>query len=454
MIYRLMKLKFIWIMAAFMAIFMVLLVVVVSLLDRRSNDPFAITLPLWILYVVSGHKLALQNPCTVFEASLPIPTWQIFCTRVLGLVAFVWFPVLALVAAKLALGAPSASSTAEIIVESGAVITVLMLSPLCLRITKPFVSSKPGTISSVVSIFVLFSANLVLVLSHTPLLIVLVVCFLAAAALLGYARARIPASFEIVPMETGGLQQGPEQAIPHSSRRSSKRSSRTGRILVWMPIIRTLSIKSFVILIPMLPIFALIGSWAWPFLTFVFAAIFTTIHMRSLWLFTLPVSRRKLFAFVMLPLLGLLIVGCALKAAFMQHTQRMGASAPKTILIAVTAIASSSLLAVLLTNFPWWHRFGRRLRTAMPVIYLTAVVSSIAITVMRPSTIGVYKLRSGDPLAGTVVMWAARILPNNLLVLAGIAILFLAGLYWIVSKQFCELEIIPVSANSLRAATE
>jgi hypothetical protein len=132
----------------------------------------------------------------------------------------------------------------------------------------------------------------------------------------------------------------------------------------------------------------------------------------------------------------------------------MGASAPKTILIAVTAIASSSLLAVLLTNFPWWHRFGRRLRTAMPVIYLTAVVSSIAITVMRPSTIGVYKLRSGDPLAGTVVMWAARILPNNLLVLAGIAILFLAGLYWIVSKQFCELEIIPVSANSLRAATE
>lgn len=435
MTYQLMKFTLAWKLAVPMAV----LAASITLLDHRPGNPVAVAFPLLILYLIAGRRLRLQEPCTVFEASLPIHARQIFCARVIALLAFAWLPVLAAVAVNVMLGGSSAWTAAEVDVGIGAVFTVLALSPLCIRVGTFTVSSKHRgliDLNYVISFTALMSSALVL--PHISFAVVLGVFFTTTASLLGYAWARIPESFQIVSAERGeGFQQEPTTAIPQSSRAAG--------ILVWAPLLRTLSLSSYASLFAVVPMLFFIGSWAWPFLTLVFAGVFLQIHFRSHWLFTLPISRHKLFATLSLPLLGVLIGGCALSVylrfSLVEDPQLDGAATAKMLLITITAMAAISLLAVLLVNFAWWHRIGRALRITVPSICGLALVSFVVFGVAQPSFSDNYKLQHGESMAGVVLVGASRILPNDMFALAGIAVIFVGGLYWLASKQFSELEV-------------
>jgi hypothetical protein len=435
MTYQLMKFTLTWKLAVPITV----LVASITFLDHRPSNPVAVAFPLVILFVIAGRRLPLREPCTVFEASLPIHARQIFCARVIALLAFVWLPVLAAVAVNVLLGGSSAWTAAEVDVGIGSVFTVLMLSPLCIRVGSFTVSGKHRgliDLNYVISFTALISSALVL--PHISVVVVMVIFFTATASLLGYAWARIPASFQIVSAERGeGFQQEPTTAIPQSSR--------TLGILVWAPLLRTLSLSSYAFLFAVVPMLFFIGPWAWPILTLMFAGVFLQIHFRSHWLFTLPISRHKLFATLSLPLLGVLIGGCALNVYFrfslVQDPQLDGAATAKMALTAITAMAASSLLAVLLVNFAWWHRIGRTLRITVPSICVLALVYFMVFGVAQPSFSDNYKLHHGESMAGVVLVGASRILPNDMFALAGIAVIFVGGLYWLASKQFSELEV-------------
>lgn len=441
MTYQLMKFTLIWKLAVPMAV----LVASITLLDHRPDNPVAVAFPLMILYVIAGRQLPLREPCTVFEASLPIHARQIFCARVIALLAFVWLPVLAAVAVNVMLGGSSAWTAAEVDVGIGSVFTVLALSPLCIRVGNFTVSTKHRgliDLNYVISFTALISSALVL--PHISVVVVLGVFFMATASLLGYAWAHIPESFQILSAEREeGFQQKPTTAIPQSSRAAG--------VLVWAPLLRTLSLSSYAFLFAVVPMLFFIGPWAWPFLTFVFAAVFLQIHFRSHWLFTLPISRHKLFATLSLPLLGVLIGACSLNVyfrfSFVEDPQLDGAVTAKMVLITITAMAASSLLAVLLVNFAWWHRIGRTLRITVPSICGLALVSFVVFAVAQPSFSDNYKRQHGESMAGVVLVGASRILPDDIFALAGIAVIFVGGLYWLASKQFSELEV-----SSLRIA--
>ncbi|GEM_PF-4955167 len=435
MTYQLMKFTLTWKLAVPMAV----IVASVTLLDRRPGDPVAVVFPLLILYLIAGHRLRLEEPCTVFEASLPIHARQIFCARVIALLAFVWLPVLAAVSVNVMLGGPSAWTAAEVEVGIGAVFTVLALSRLCIRAGTFTVSSKHRgliDLNYVISFTALMSSALVL--PHISVVVVLGVFFTATASLLGYASARMPESFQIASAEReDGFQQEPTTVIPQTSR--------TAGILVWAPLLRTLSLSSYTFLFAVVPMLFFIGPWAWPILTLMFAGVFLQIHFRSHWLFTLPISRHKLFATLSLPLLGVLIAGCALRGYFrfslVEDPQLDGVETARMVLITIIAMAASSLLAVLLVNFAWWHRIGRTLRTTVSSICGFALACSVLFGVAQPSFSFDDKLHHGESMAGMVLVAASRILPNGMFALAGIAVIFVGGLYGLASKQFSELEV-------------
>jgi len=436
MIYRLMKFTVAWKLAVPMAVLIGLMG-----LPYLHAVPFVVFLPQLTLYSATARQFGLHEPYAVFEASLPLRAWQIFCVRVLSLGAFVWFPAMAMVAAKLSLGGASSRGFAKTAVVIAAVFTVIVLAPLCLGVRKFVIAGKPGRLNYVISFLALLSV--VPVMHFIPVIAVLVLCFAATAGLLGYAWARMPESFQIVPADAGtAAQPGPTPPVPQSSKEAG--------ILVWAPLFRPLPSKVYAIFFPAVAVLVLTD--AWPLATVFCALVFQQLHFYSHWLFTLPVSRHRLFAMLTLPFLGLMTASCALKICLglllMSEPQFAGTGVARMALISITAIVTSSLLGVFLVNFSWWHRVGRRLRTVVPLLYFLAFASGIGIALIRLFSVGLHARESS---AGAALAWVSRILPDNILALAGLAMIFLGGLYWIVSKQFCELEVSPFQ---LKAAAQ
>jgi hypothetical protein len=117
----------------------------------------------------------------------------------------------------------------------------------------------------------------------------------------------------------------------------------------------------------------------------------------------------------------------------------------RTMLANVAAMLAANLLSAFLVNFAWWHRIGRTLRKAVPLLYFLAMFSGLGVYWQLSS----HSPHTFEPLGATTLAWALRILPLDIFALTGIAIVFLGALYWIVSKQFCELEISPVQMKDL-----
>jgi hypothetical protein len=340
----------------------------------------------------------------------------------------------------LAIGRASAWGTTKVTAGYAAVFTVMVLLPLCLGVGKFSVSRKPR-FGRVISFIVLMSAAVVLM--FTPLLAVLLVCFTAIAGLLAYAWLHIPASFQIMSAdEERPSQQSQKPGVPLSS-------SPAG-ILAWAPLFRTLSFSSYAMFIVLGAIWTLTS--AWPLGALVCVMMFSQIHFRSHWLFALPVSRHKLFAMLVLPLFGVMTAGSVLSIYFdllgKSTLQSAGAGMARMLLVNVAAVAAGSLLSVFMVNLAWWRRAGRTLRKSVPPFYFLAFFGGLGMVLMRQFSS--HTPHSGESLGGVPLALALRILPDNIFALAGVSIIFLGCLYWIVSQQFCELEMSPVQMRDLR----
>jgi hypothetical protein len=200
---------------------------------------------------------------------------------------------------------------------------------------------------------------------------------------------------------------------------------------------------------------AVIGfTGVWPLAVAMCAIGFQQIHFHSQWFFTLPVSRHKLFAIWGLPLLVIMAVCPALKIYwglfFSGAPQFTASGVARIVLVYAAVVLGTSLLSVFLVNFTSWRRIGRTLRKTVPPIYLVTLLVGLGTALM-------WQLFSHTPhsrelLGASTLAWALRILPHDIVALTGTVIIVLGSLYWIVSKQFCELEILPVQMKDLRTS--
>jgi len=562
MIYQLVKWNLGWIMAIPLAGLMAL----VYLLYPTHGNQFEMVMPLCILLYIATRRPQFfsDEPCTVFEAALPIHGRQIFYARVLALGVFIGPPIFAAAAARLVRGGAAGWIDARIILEIGAAFTVVLLFPLCLRAGKFAVSRKPP---SNVMTLVTFGAALIigtLAVRTLPAQAVFAICAAATGALLWYGWARTPEAFEIVaaegqravaklPRRLSGP--GTEAAAKTEGDVAEAQQSLTQAAQSWkpgwnlwarMPLLRIVFSTSYPMAVLLVPVASLFGLWGWPLLAFYMGAIFVGVHKDTPWLHTIPVSRHKLFALLLLPLVALVIGGLAVQTGFFLANgpeglvttgpgpfweiysyggpmnvkvpvaywlRARGGEAPviqapwgercqphtytlfgvalynpyavedgksmeffewqferatkavygkaitrsqyeaallsgplvvqqlRITALKLTAMIAGCLLMIYIFQFVWWYRVRRRVRTAVVGTSVCLLVFGVIVWMGGISHLGTYEMQSGKELVEAALIWCAKALPQSPLLLGGVLIAFIGLLYWMVDKQFCELEI-------------
>ena len=453
MLYRLVKLDPQWQMALLLSAFAVFICLVYGYL-YGPRDSYHVVFPLFLLYFLSRNSFAYLA-CTVFEASLPITGRQILCARILARLALIWVPISAASLTRLALWGTQSASAVRITLEIGAALTLGLLSFSCLHVGKLFVGWRWRYMNHAL-VITCFGIGAFLF----PLLPVSVVAatFAAAAAVLfscvwvwapqsfPFAVSEIALPFSQQPLQYDALSQSPTNIRESLAGAIGDGSRSRDAQFWWKPLFQTIFVRPFFWSFAMIVFWLLLGgAWSWFFLFFFVAAGFSQIHYRSHWLFTIPISRRKLFALLLLPQLILTTFIYALQTSFRSYVflfAHVGQSSDlRVTLIATTVFIACNLLAVLVAHAAWWRGVKRPLRATVGILSFLIVASISVSPFIRKLSLGTYQLEFQESLFQYTMNWFSQILPGNLLTVIGIATVLLGALYWLASKQFSELEV-------------
>jgi hypothetical protein len=248
---------------------------------------------------------------TLLQATLPIEGKDLFLSRIVSLMAFIWTPILAALAATA--GRSNWSWTDRLtVVALGAMLTLglMLIQSLRVRALEP-----PGWLTILVLVVMVASgpvAGLLLPGSSALLIALLGSCALASAALFLKGLVEVPRSFQLAPVHLKGGQP------------VSVRSERTGSSIQtapWWPVFRALYFGSwrtgggpFIVFVGLFS--SVVFGWMSPFLWLtVIPASFFNYRNGLLWLAHLPISARKLFWLVWAPSTAAILLALTLNFA-------------------------------------------------------------------------------------------------------------------------------------------
>jgi hypothetical protein len=249
---------------------------------------------------------------TPFQATLPIAGKQLFLSRVLSLLAFIWVPILCASAAMAVVGGNWTWHAQLALLEYLAVATLALLLIECVRVQT---IDPPAWLTIIVfGIIVVSAPTIGLFLPGSVALIVAVLggCALASAALFLKAWSEVPKCFQLAPTPL----QGAEPVLLRSEHAGSALQT-----IPWWPVFRAVyfgnwqtSLTVFVILFVLIQLVIFGSEFA------VFALVYIPVtfaeYRRGLrWLIHLPISARKLSWVIWTPTTAAAIVGLSLTAA-------------------------------------------------------------------------------------------------------------------------------------------
>jgi hypothetical protein len=310
LIYQLMKLdrawKFVPVFAGAAVILAFLLSFIVSILESPGSDPIPyfplgtlLFLPLMdiLLLFCRAHERA-----AAYSISLPVSGRAIFLARMLSILSVLWIPAILY---SMILSVHGLKPMDVLAGASLATLSIFSLQSFHIREWE-VPRNSISRLFIVVPIFIL-PLNL---LWRFPMEHIFVLCLLASAALFMVIWKNIPASFQITTMEI---------ASPEMVEKEAKIVKRPARFIfparIWLVI--CLPLLSTIVTL-MLFIFIRIDDFSFFFL-FTNFIMYITMTWPALnhgmgWLWTLPVSRRKILPFYILPLLLSAVAGYAVLA--------------------------------------------------------------------------------------------------------------------------------------------
>jgi hypothetical protein len=236
---------------------------------------------------------------TLFESALPIAGRDLFLTRTLSLLGMIWIPVLCGTATILLVTADG--SRAVGMVENGALLTPVILLPHFMRVreisSSPWWSRFGWILIPSVGLFDWY---------FVPPVALLAPCGLVIAALLIRTWFAVPASLQVVSLETADPTAIPESvpAIP------------LGRtVFPWLPVLRSVFWRLPVVFFPLMVLQGMYGGWFSFFSIFVMQGTLDG-RKRTRWLSGLPLSHAALLRITLVsavvPLLAGLTIGMSI----------------------------------------------------------------------------------------------------------------------------------------------
>jgi hypothetical protein len=356
---------------------------------------------------------------TLFQAALPIPARDLFMARLLPLLAVVWIPLLAAVGAGYVVGARATSIRALWLIAVGAVCTAAGIVLLSVRLRE---LSAPRVLAN----FLLLSALTGGVVSIFWPGIVLAVCAGMIAALLWRDLASMPKAFQVAPADA-------------AAGRLARRWIGFARPVCW-PVFRSMftgqSSGMFIWSAAML-----LNPWS-SFMAGLMLGVFISRGGRTSmsWVWPLPVSRRKVLALGLLPVLVLeAAVLAARPAGFIQAVE----------LVVVALLSTSFFLAMI--N---WNRLRAGARFLVACGLTSCLCGPIALSyfdISRMDRIHQHRF-SRSYTAEYLAAHLARIPPPLLLLLVVGTLAGLGALYWLAQRQFEAADFLPPAHARLDTA--
>jgi hypothetical protein len=276
---------------------------------------------------------------TLLQATLPIAGRQLFLSRMVSLLAFIWLPISAAIAATVVLRGDRTWADHLPLLEAGALVTVLLLLVQCVRVRT---INPPGWLMLVAVAGMLFELPIVMArLSPAVEIAMLGGSALVSAALLLQAWTGVPKSFQFAPSEPVSTR--PESRGPAWPTIASWRvfQSLYGRLRVGLFLFAAF-------------LTTLTGNGGFALL--IVPAFFLDCWNRVRWLLHLPFSRRRLFWAMWLPPTAVMAAGLVLSVPFDDDQSRGPA-------VSVSVSVSESLNVKVPPAYWRWARGG-----AVPVI--------------------------------------------------------------------------------------
>jgi hypothetical protein len=392
MIYQLMKREPAWRTAPYLAI--------ASAVLWPLHSSVSGVLPAILLssvYMIGIIQLRVHERCTLFTAALPIAGRQIYLARTLSLATFIWLPILAAVTVSW--------RDIVVLIEVGALSSAGVLLVQSVHVRE---ISAPPWVTMAAASSLLISALLQIFVSAK---VVLASCAIVGAILFLKAWTGVPKSFQVAPIEE--RLEAPLPALPAA---------------VWWPALRSLFTWQFFIFFANLLTFPMINGAI--LATIWVGTTVQTSHPGLHWLLSLPVSRRKLLLAVLLPPLTLLMAGYAIGIHFEKVPQSL-----KMRIIAVAAILVIALGQVFIMHLIFWRRM-----LAVPRVALKIVAVSFILLIFVIFILDTLREPKGS-LTAAALAGIAGILPDNLTILTALAVALVGAVYWVIEKQFRELEV-------------
>jgi hypothetical protein len=110
--------------------------------------------------------------------------------------------------------------------------------------------------------------------------------------------------------------------------------------------------------------------------------------------------------------------------------------------LTLTTMIAGVLLVIYIFNFGSWYRVRRTLRGKVAVLFVCLLIFGTMVWMGWVSPyLGTYEMTSGKELVEAALIWLANVLPQNPLALGAILLAFIGPLYWIVDRQFNELDM-------------
>lgn len=345
--------------------------------------------------------------CTPFEAALPISGRQILAARLLSSTILIWFPVLPLWATIVVLGRGSDRGLLMLIIEAASIVTAAQLTVQSLRIRE----CAPPRWAAATAPFAVVLAFLFTVVDRISTSWVLLACALASGALLGKMWLTVPKSFQVAPLRLISADQ--------KVRRFPAR-------LVWLPVWRTLLTRNLVVWFVVTVGMVGLTNVGVALSVLIVVLLFTAGLSRNHWLFTLPLSRHRLFLCMIGPTLGLFLATNLLRMGWLGLE-------PRIVIANLAAQAATSLLGISAFELPFSAHARRASRAVLTVPALLFMILYIPW-----STWASFQARTSELVAAG---WLSQILPGNFSLSILAASGFLGVLYWVAFRGFGLIEI-------------
>lgn len=257
-----------------------------------------------------GAYRGFSQRYTPLHATLPIAGKQLFLSRVLSLLGFIWTPILAAFAATAVRGGKGILDNRPALLALGAIITLALMLIQCVRVNR---INPPGWLMITVFVIAAASAPIVgLLLPDSSFAVIASVvggCLVASAALFVKGWAEVPKCFQLAP---AGLERAERSATQDPSR------SEAAQATPWWPVLRAVyfsnSRTSGWLLIMVLVQALIFGGVFAVFVALYIPMLYFEYRNKLRWLLHLPISSRKLEWVAWGPTAAVILLGLMLNS--------------------------------------------------------------------------------------------------------------------------------------------